>query len=48
MDIKTITSFPRKVKEIENLFITLKDGTKLAARIWLPDRRRKKTSSSAT
>ncbi len=35
-DIKTITSFPRKVKEIESLFITLNDGTKLAARIWLP------------
>jgi uncharacterized protein len=35
-DIKTITSFPRKVKEIENLFITLSDGTKLAARMWLP------------
>ncbi len=36
MEIKTITSFPRKVKEIENLFIPLKDGTKLAARMWLP------------
>jgi uncharacterized protein len=35
-DIKTVTAFPRKVKEIENLFITLKDGTKLAARMWLP------------
>jgi uncharacterized protein len=36
MEIKTITAFPHKVKEIENLFITLKDGTKLAARMWLP------------
>jgi uncharacterized protein len=36
MEIKTITTFPRKVKEIENLFIKLKDGTKLAARAWLP------------
>jgi uncharacterized protein len=36
MEIKTITSFPRKVKEIENFFIPLKDGTKLAARMWLP------------
>jgi putative CocE/NonD family hydrolase len=35
-DIKVVTSFPRKVKEIENLFITLSDGTKLAARMWLP------------
>ena len=34
--IKTKTSFPRKVKEIENIFIPLKDGTKLAARMWLP------------
>ncbi len=33
---KTITSLPRKVKETENLFITLKDGTKLAARMWMP------------
>ena len=36
MEIKTITTFPRKVKETENLFIPLKDGTKLAARLWLP------------
>ena len=36
MDIKTVTAFPRKVKEIENIFIPLKDGTKLAARMWLP------------
>ena len=35
-DIKVISSFPRKVKEIENLFIPLSDGTKLAARLWLP------------
>ena len=41
-DIKTITSFPRKVKEIEHLFITLSDGTKLAARIWLPTDAEKK------
>ncbi len=32
----TMTSMPRKVKETENLFITLKDGTKLAARMWMP------------
>lgn len=35
-DIKVIKSFPRKVKEIENFFIPLSDGTKLAARMWLP------------
>ena len=33
---KTIKNFPRKVKETENLFIPLKDGTKLAARMWMP------------
>ena len=27
----------RPIREIENLFITLKDGTRLAARIWLPE-----------
>ncbi|HXQ41436.1 MAG TPA: CocE/NonD family hydrolase, partial [Candidatus Udaeobacter sp.] len=30
------TQFPRQVREIENLFITLADGCRLAARIWLP------------
>jgi len=35
--MKTITEFPRKVREIENVFIPLRDGTKLAARIWLPE-----------
>jgi putative CocE/NonD family hydrolase len=33
---KTVTDFPRKVKETESLFITLPDGTKLAARMWMP------------
>ncbi len=33
---KTKKDFPHKVKETENLFIKLKDGTKLAARMWLP------------
>jgi putative CocE/NonD family hydrolase len=32
-----VTEFPRKVREIENTFIPLKDGTRLAARIWLPE-----------
>jgi uncharacterized protein len=31
------TSFPHAVREIENLWITLSDGCRLAARIWLPD-----------
>ena len=35
--MQTITEFPRKIREIENVFIPLRDGTKLAARIWLPE-----------
>jgi putative CocE/NonD family hydrolase len=31
-----VTEFPRAVREIENIFIPLKDGTQLAARLWLP------------
>ncbi len=31
------TEFPRSVREIENTWITLADGTQLAARIWLPE-----------
>jgi len=31
-----ITKFPREVREIENAFIPMSDGTRLAARIWLP------------
>ncbi|MFO1059807.1 MAG: CocE/NonD family hydrolase [Dongiaceae bacterium] len=34
MDI--VTQFPREVREIENLFIALPDGCRLAARLWLP------------
>lgn len=37
MSITTITDFPRKVTEIENLWIPLSDGTRLAARMWLPE-----------
>ncbi|HEY7689136.1 MAG TPA: CocE/NonD family hydrolase, partial [Dongiaceae bacterium] len=35
--MKIVDKFPRKVREIENTFIPLADGTKLAARIWLPE-----------
>ncbi len=31
------TDFPRLVREIENTWIQLADGTRLAARIWLPE-----------
>ena len=36
-DIRVVTDFPRKVREIENLWIPMPDGVKLAARIWLPE-----------
>src|ERR1700748_132951 len=36
MPIKTVTKFPRKTKEIKNFFIPLSDGTKLAARMFIP------------
>ena len=32
-----VTTFPRSVRVIEHTLIPLKDGTKLAARIWLPE-----------
>jgi putative CocE/NonD family hydrolase len=32
-----VTAFPRSVSIIEHTLIPLKDGTELAARIWLPD-----------
>ena len=32
-----VASFPRKVRELEHFLIPLKDGTRLAARIWLPE-----------
>jgi len=31
------TEFPRRVREVEHTWITLADGTRLAARIWLPE-----------
>lgn len=30
------TEFPHEIKEIENIWIPMPDGTRLAARIWLP------------
>ncbi|WNL40064.1 CocE/NonD family hydrolase [Halomonas sp. PAMB 3232] len=35
MNIKQ--NFPHRVRELENVWIPLADGTRLAARIWLPD-----------
>ena len=34
--MKTIKKFPRKVVETPNIFIPLPDGTRLAARMWMP------------
>lgn len=36
-DIDIRTEFPRRVREIENTWIPMPDGTRLAARIWLPE-----------
>lgn len=35
--MKEVDTFPRKVKEVEHLLITMPDGIRLAARLWLPD-----------
>jgi len=35
--MKVIDTFPRTVREIENTWITMPDGCRLAARIWLPE-----------
>ena len=36
MTIKTVSKFPRKTKEIKNLWIPLSDGIRLAARMFIP------------
>src|SRR5947208_8693026 len=35
--MQTVTTFPSQVKEIENIWIPLSDGVRLAARLWLPE-----------
>ncbi|QBQ53481.1 CocE/NonD family hydrolase [Nitrosococcus wardiae] len=35
--MKVVTSFPHRVREIENCWIPMSDGCRLAARIWLPE-----------
>ncbi|MEM7429245.1 MAG: CocE/NonD family hydrolase, partial [Pseudomonadota bacterium] len=32
-----VRNFPRNVEETENCWIPLKDGCRLAARMWMPD-----------
>ncbi len=34
---RIVTEFPRRVREIENLWIPMSDGTRLAARVWMPE-----------
>ncbi len=34
--VKTVNDFPHEVREIENCWIPMPDGCRLAARIWLP------------
>ena len=34
---RVVTDFPRNVQVLDPVFIPLADGTRLAARIWLPD-----------
>lgn len=36
-DLKFVTSFPHKIREIEHTKIRMSDGVSLAARIWLPE-----------
>lgn len=33
---RTVTEFPRHIRKIEHVWIPMRDGTRLAARIWLP------------
>jgi uncharacterized protein len=34
--MRTVTAFPHEIREVENVFIPMRDGTRLAARLWLP------------
>ena len=34
--MRVVESWPRSVREIDNLWIPMPDGTRLAARVWLP------------
>ncbi|SFP92222.1 hypothetical protein SAMN05216419_103323 [Nitrosomonas cryotolerans] len=35
--MKIATTFPHQIREIEHLWITMSDGVRLSAKIWLPD-----------
>ncbi len=34
--MRTVGQFPNVVREVENRWITIMDGCRLAARVWLP------------
>ena len=34
---KVVTEFPRRVRIVENVFISMPDGVRLAAKLWLPE-----------
>ena len=36
-EVRTVREFPRAIREIENVWIPLSDGCRLAARVWLPE-----------
>lgn len=36
--MQIVESFPYQIREIENVFIPMRDGKRLAARIWLPEK----------
>ena len=35
--MRIVDTYPRKVRDIENVWIPMADGTRLAARLWLPE-----------
>lgn len=35
--MKTVTDFPHRIEVMDPIFITLSDGVRLAARVWLPE-----------
>ena len=35
--MRIVDRFPHAIREIEHLWIPLRDGTRLAARLWLPE-----------
>ena len=36
-ETRVVTEFPHKVREIEHVWVPMSDGTRLSARIWMPE-----------